>query len=203
MNSKLVEYARLLKAWPGLVSRAEAAEPLVSDCLVLLRHIEAHDKVADVGSGGGMPGIPLKIMLPRLDLTLIESDQSKAAFLVATVARLELSGVTVIAERAEIVARSPLRDAFDAVCCRALAGPAVAAELCLPLVRPGGRALLMTSGLAPTGSVARRLGGGEPVRVPAPSGLRERGSVVIVTKLEPTPDRFPRRPGIALKRPLS
>lgn len=201
MDSKLADYADLLASWPGLVARGEDAAALAQDSLVLLPHLEGVADLVDVGSGGGMPGLPLKLARPDLRLTLLEADHRKAAFLVHAAARLGVE-VRVLTERAEAAGRGPLRDSFDAACCRALAAPAAACELCLPLVRPGGRLLALTT-LGDRGwEAALSLGGGPAEVVPAPSGLRARGAVAIVPKLGPTPAAYPRRPGVPVRRPL-
>jgi 16S rRNA (guanine527-N7)-methyltransferase len=199
VNSKLSAYERLLGSWPGLSSRPDRA--LIEDCLVLLDHLGDAGSLIDVGSGGGMPGIPLKIARPALGVTLLEADQRKAAFLAHAAAELGLD-VVVVAERAESAAHGPLREAFDVACCRALAPMPVLAELCLPFVRPGGRLLAMKSGSDDVDAGFELLGGGEPATVPAPSAARERGTVVIVPKIRPTPAQYPRRPGVPSRRPL-
>ena len=199
MHSKLAAYAALLEAWPGLVGGP--ARPLVDDCLVLLDRLGDARTVVDVGSGGGMPGLPLKIARPDLQLTLVEADRRKAAFLVHAAARLELD-VQVVAERAETVGRGPLRESFDAAVCRALAPLPVLVELCLPLVRVGGRLLAMKGAVEPADEAIARVGGGPPSTFAAPSGARERGVVVVVPKVRPTPDAYPRRPGVPGRRPI-
>src|SRR6476659_4057078 len=98
-DSKLQELARLISEWPGLVSGSAA--DLVDDSLVLLDHLGDAKKLVDVGSGGGLPGLPLKIARPELEVTLVEADQDKAAFLVRACAALGLQGVEVLARRAE------------------------------------------------------------------------------------------------------
>src|SRR2546423_13509074 len=98
MDSKLASYARLLSSWSGLVSGP--AEPLVEDCLVLLDHVGAARSVVDVGSGGGMPGLPLAIARPHLRITLVEADRRKAAFLLHAAATLG-PDVQIVAERAD------------------------------------------------------------------------------------------------------
>ena len=201
MHSKLAAYARLLASWPGLV--AGPPEPLVEDCLVLLDHLGDARSLVDVGSGGGMPGLPLRIARPELRVTLVEADRRKAAFLVHAAARLELDGVQVVAERAEIAGHGPLRESFDAAACRALAAMPVLAELCLPLVRVGGRLLAMKGQVEKAGAAVAELGGGQPLVVPAPTAARERGIVVIVPKVAPTPAAYPRRPGLPGRRPIA
>src|SRR4029077_5587929 len=139
-DSMLVELAKLISEWPGLVAHTDIA--LIEDCLVLVPHLGRARKVVDVGSGGGLPGIPLKIARPDLELSLIEADQDKAAFLVHACAALGLDGVEVIARRAEEAGHDPrLRESFDLAVARALAPMPVLAELCLGLVRVGGRLL--------------------------------------------------------------
>jgi 16S rRNA (guanine527-N7)-methyltransferase len=199
MDSKLAGYARLLDSWPGLVSGPAA--PLVEDCLVLIEHLGDGRSLVDVGSGGGMPGLPLAIARPDLSVTLIETDRRKAAFLVHATATLGLR-VEVIADRAETVARGPLRESFDLAVCRALAQLPVLAELCLPLVRVGGRLLAMKGPLREAAGAIALLGGGPPELVPAPSAARDQGVVVVVPKVAPTPAAYPRRPGLPARRPL-
>src|ERR671925_2088030 len=93
-DSRYSELARMIEAWPGLVSGP--ARGLIDDCLVLLDHLGDAHTLVDVGSGGGLPGLPLKIARPDLDVTLVEADESKAAFLVQAAARLGLNGVQVV-----------------------------------------------------------------------------------------------------------
>ena len=177
---------------------AAAWERLILGSLVVL---EAHnfrgdESVADVGSGGGLPGIPLKLSLPGISLTLVESDQRKAEFLRDAVAALALERVRVEATRAEQLGQDRgHREAYDVVVTRASAKAPVAAEYCLPLVKPGGR-LLAVAREADWRAAARAVGqlGG---RV-----LGYRAGVVVVEKLRSTPAEFPRRVGVPGKRPL-
>jgi 16S rRNA (guanine527-N7)-methyltransferase len=177
---------------------AAAWEKLVVGSLLVL---DAHsfsgtERIADIGSGGGLPGIPLKLALPGIALTLVESDQKKAAFLRATVEAMGLQGVAVEARRAEELGREPRhRDGYDVVVTRAAAKAPVAAEYCLPLVRPGGVLL----------SLARWNDWREASRAVGQLGGRlagDRAGVVVVNKLKPTPAAFPRRVGVPGKRPL-
>jgi 16S rRNA (guanine527-N7)-methyltransferase len=204
IDSKLQELARLISEWPGLVSRP--AGELVADSLVLLDHLGKAEKVVDVGSGGGLPGLPLKIVLPGLSLTLVEADQAKAAFLVRACAALGLHDVEVVARRAEDVGRDPaFRETFDVAVARALAPMPVLVELCLPLVRVGGRLLAQkTEGEDVDGATrAVEIMGGRLDRVvAAPSAARSSGTVVIVDKVRPTPPAYPRRAGVPARKPL-
>src|SRR5579864_692209 len=203
-DSRLADLARLIDEWPGLVSGP--AGELVRDCLVLTGHLGSAHTLVDVGSGGGLPGLVLKIVRPDLAVTLVEADQSKAAFLVQASARLALAGVEVVARRAEEAARDPrYREKFDLATARALAAMPVLAELCLPFVRVGGRLLAQKTDREDVAAAARAielLGGSAPQIVAAPSAARSAGTIVIVTKLRPTPELYPRRPGVPARRPL-
>jgi len=194
----------MISEWPGLVSRP-AAE-LVDDSLVLLEHLGDARTVVDVGSGGGLPGLPLKIARPDLNLTLVEADQAKAAFIVRTCAALGLHGVEVLARRAEAVGRDPLyRETFDVAVARALAPMPVLAELCLPLVRVGGRLLAQkteSEDLAIAAHAIEILGGALRRVVAAPSAVRTAGTVVIIDKVRSTPSAYPRRPGVPARKAL-
>jgi 16S rRNA (guanine527-N7)-methyltransferase len=176
---------------------AEAAARHVLDALAGLAAVDAAPAgpLADVGSGGGLPGLVLAIMRPERAVHLIEATARKAAFIAEAAGDLGLA-VEVHPQRSEAVARGPLRDAFPCVVARALAPPPIAVELCLPLCRPGGR-LVLWSHEQPTAELAfaaDALAGA----VLAP----ESPGVLVVGKLAATPERFPRRPGMAAKRPL-
>jgi 16S rRNA (guanine527-N7)-methyltransferase len=203
-DSKLSALARMISEWPGLMAGPDLA--LIEDCLVLIDHLGDARKVVDVGSGAGLPGLPLKIERPELELTLIESDQAKAAFLVHACATLGLARVEVVAIRAEEAGHDPrLRETFDAAVARALAPMPVLVELCLPLVRVGGRLLAQkTEGedLSSARHAIKVMGGELLAIMPAPSAGRRVGTVVVIGKLRPTPAAYPRRPGVPARKPL-
>jgi 16S rRNA (guanine527-N7)-methyltransferase len=203
-DARLEALARLIESWPGLVS-APAAE-LIDDCLVLIDHLGDVRTVVEVGSGGGLPGLPLKIARPELRVTLIEADGRKAAFLVRACAELGLQGVEVLDRRAEDAGRDDRhREAFDAAVARAVAPLPVLVELCLPLVRVGGRLLAQKTEAEDLGRAARAielLGGAPPVVSRAPSEARRGGTVVSIDKVRPTPDAYPRRAGVPSRKPL-
>ena len=194
----------MIEAWPGLVS-GPAAE-LIDDSLVLLPFLDDASRLVDVGSGGGLPGLPLKLLRPDLQVTLIESDQDKAAFLIQAAARLRLRGVEVVNRPAEEAGQDArYREAFDVAVARALAPITVLAELCLPLVRVGGRLLAQKTEREDV-SVAHAafdlLGGMLEAVTTAPSELRSEGTIVVVRKVAPTPAIYPRRPGLPRRKPL-
>jgi 16S rRNA (guanine527-N7)-methyltransferase len=142
-----------------------------------------------VGSGGGSPGIPLAVALPDREVTLLEAERRKCEFL----ERWAPPNAHVVWGRAE---EQPLEQ-WGVALAKALAPPPVALEWCLPLVRTGGAAILWTGPSADLEAVARvaeLLGGGDP---------EEQEGLVVVPKLASTPAGFPRRPGVARKRPLA
>lgn len=197
---RLSQLARMIEAWPGLV--AGPAEGLVADSLVLLDHLGEARRLVDVGSGGGLPGLALKIARPDLEVTLVEADQAKAAFLVQAAAKLGLE-VEVVARRAEEAGHDArYRERFDVAVARALAAMPTLVELCLPLVRVGGRLLAQKTGNEQSAHAIETLGGRLASVIAAPSQVRDRGVIVIVEKVAPTPDAYPRRPGVPNRKPL-
>jgi 16S rRNA (guanine527-N7)-methyltransferase len=203
-DSKLDQLVGLIAAWPGLMARPDRA--LVDDGLVLLEYLGEARRVVDVGSGAGLPGIPIKIARPDLEMTLIEADQAKAAFLVHACAALGLEHVEVVARRAEEAGHDPrLREAFDIAVARALAPLPVLVELCLPLVRVGGRLLAQKTdaeAAAPAAHAIELLGGELSGVLAAPSAARSSGTVVVIDKVRPTPSVYPRRAGVPNRKPL-
>ncbi len=178
-------------------------------CSQALTGLPAGWTCIDIGAGAGFPGLPLKIAFPRMRLTVMESTGKKAAFLEHIVAELGLSGVDVFRGRAEEAGREPgLRESFDAALARAVATLPVLVEYALPLVRVGGLFVAQKgSELQEEVEAARgamKLLGGElaEVRSVDVPGLDAARHLVVVAKVAPTPDRYPRRPGIPAKRPL-
>jgi 16S rRNA (guanine527-N7)-methyltransferase len=185
------------------VPREQAYDRHVADALAGLHLVDATaGDIVDVGSGTGVPGLVLALVRPDRAVHLVESVQKKAAVLTAIATELGAHNVDVRAERAEDLGRGAGRDRFGLAVCRALAPPPVAVELCLPLIRPGGR-LVIWAGETDAGAIERaalEVGGALEAIDPAPG---DRRSFVVVAKTGPTPERFPRRPGMAAKRPLA
>ncbi len=162
----------------------------------------------DLGSGGGFPGLAIAVARPDERVLLVEAIQKKAAFLAETARALGLERVAVAAERAEDAARTR-RDSFDRATIRAVGTVALCLEYALPFVKPGGEAVLyrgpedavLEDGQARV--VSSLLGGGAPyTREHAlPSGEKRR--IIFVPKAGPTPPAYPRRTGVAAKRPLA
>jgi 16S rRNA (guanine527-N7)-methyltransferase len=197
----------LISSWPGLVGRADRA--LIDDSLVLLDFLPPGPlRVIDVGSGGGLPGLPLRLARPDLTLTLLEANRRKAAFLVQASATLGLADVEVVALRAEEAGHDPRhRETYDFALARALAAMPVLVELCLPFVAVGGRLLAMKTDAALEAESAlaaiERLGGRFHEIAAAASSARSLGQVVVIEKVRPTPPEYPRRPGVPERRPLA
>lgn len=166
-------------------------------------------KVIDVGAGAGFPGLPLKIVCPEIELTLLDSVGKKTRFLDHVVQKLGLAGVEVATGRAEEAARSTRhRERYDVVVSRAVAELAVLAELCLPFAKKGGRMVApkkgeMAAELQAGAAAISRLGGrmGERIALELP-GLLDLRYLIVVDKVAPTPSQYPRRPGVPAKKPL-
>ena len=191
----------------GFVGPQEADRLLtrhIVESAVLSHFIEPGDRVVDVGSGAGLPGLVLACLGWRVDL--VEVTEKRAAFLDSAIQRLGVDG-HVHNVRAEDAGRSELRESADVVLARALAAPGVALELCVPLARVGGRVLIPAtedpSREAALVRVASQLGGGSPIweELPVP-GVDPPRYVMMVDKVRPTTDAFPRRPGVPKRRPL-
>ncbi len=171
------------------------------------------ETLIDVGSGAGLPGIPLAIALPGVQVTLLDALGKRCAFLEETAARLGLANVTVVNARAEEAARGPLRDRFDASVSRAVAKLPMLCELCLPLLRPGGVFFAMKSRradeeLADAARAVKRLGAAQAGRFDyaLPPYPGEEGGVELTAflfrKETATPDAYPRSFAAIKKRPL-
>jgi 16S rRNA (guanine527-N7)-methyltransferase len=145
--------------------------------------------IVDVGSGGGVPGIPLAAALPEREVTLLEANGRKCDFL----REWAPPNATVVQGRAE----EQSTDRYGVAVAKALAPPAVAAEWCLPLVRPGGAAVLWIGPSVDESRVARVAG-----RLAA-EVAESRDGLLVLRKIGPTPEGFPRRTGVARKRPLA
>lgn len=195
MSDLLERWLEELLRTPGLTALRdpdEARRALLEDALRGVEVVRAiPGPIVDVGSGGGTPGIPLAVSLPDRQVTLLEAERRKCDFLRRF--ERELPNLRVVWGRAE----EQEVDTWAVAVAKALAPPPVAAEWCLPLVRPGGAAILWVGPSADAErvhAVALRLAA-EPA--PSPPGL------LVLRKTGPTPPGFPRRAGRARKRPLA
>jgi 16S rRNA (guanine527-N7)-methyltransferase len=176
--------------------------------LAAIRSPLTGERWVDLGSGAGLPGLPLAYAYPEAAFTLVDAQRRRLDWVAATAARLHLDNVTVVHARLEEYGHGPRREAFDAATARALGPLPVVAELGLPLLRVGGT-LLVPRG-RPTGAeleqataACRQLGGRVEDVVPNPSSPIDRvGFVVIMAKIAATSPRFPRRSGVPARTPL-
>jgi 16S rRNA (guanine527-N7)-methyltransferase len=177
-------------------------------CMLVMRNTPM-ERIIDVGTGAGFPGIPLKILNPTTQLTLVESVGKKADFCRHIVQMLGLEGVQVVQDRAEVVGQSRVhRQKYDWAIARAVAVLPVLAEFLLPLVRVGGAMLAMKGESAPAEAHAAQhaihlLGGRLRKLIPItlPSVVEQR-YLVVVDKVAATPDTYPRKVGAPAKSPL-
>jgi 16S rRNA (guanine527-N7)-methyltransferase len=180
---------------PGLTAigdPADARRALLDDALRGVSRVASfRGPIVDVGSGGGTPGIPLAAALPEREVTLLEAERRKCAFLERWTG--DLPNLRVVWGRAE---EQPVEQ-FGVAVAKALANPPVAAEWCLPLVLEGGAVVLWvgpSAGSEPVGRVAERVGG---------ELVEHADGFFVLRKTGPTPPGFPRRVGMAKKRPLA
>jgi 16S rRNA (guanine527-N7)-methyltransferase len=167
------------------------------------------DKLIDIGTGAGFPGIPLKILYPNLKLTLVESVGKKAMFCQHVIKLLGLEQVEVIQARAEDLGQDPQhRERYDWAVARAVAHLKVLGEYLIPLVKVGGSILAQKGESGPaeaqSAEEAMKLLGGKlkqliPVHLP---GVADDRYLVVVEKVAATPPKYPRKPGIPMKQPL-
>jgi len=165
--------------------------------------------ILDVGTGAGLPGIPLKIAIPGIKLTLVEATGKKTEFLNYILSVLSLKNVEVVTGRAEELAHNPdYRACFNTVVSRAVASLATLAELTLPFCPTGGTVIAPKKGdirkeIKEALKAIETLGGSlREVRLVELGDLIDDRYLVIIDKVSPTPDKYPRRPGIPEKRPL-
>ncbi len=185
----------------------EAWRKHILDSLTLLAILSegpGGSRIADVGAGGGAPGLPLAIVMPRAHFTLIEATGKKAAFLTEAATALELSNVVVVSDRAETLGQDhkQFRAQYDYVLARAVGRISVVAELTIPLTNVGGQVLLIKGAkadeeLAEAKQALHRLHTSCAGVIETPTG-----KIVVLEKLRETPRLYPRRPGEPKRSPL-
>lgn len=195
------------------VREADAAwRRLIIDSLTVLPgldELEPGSRVIDVGSGAGLPGMPVAIARPSLKVTLLESTGKKADFIRRAIDTLGLTNATVLQDRAETIGQSPEhREQYDACINRAVGPMNVLLEFALPLVSVGGRVLAMKGPkveeeLGEAGDALSLLGAGELAVIEAyPESFGNDLVIVSIIKEVATPDEYPRLPGVPKKQPL-
>ncbi len=214
----LLEYARILASYDraNVIGTRDLNGILLAhvlDSLSCFLHepLSRAGRLADIGSGGGLPGIPINIFRGDLPTTLVESTGKKARFLRHAVEGLELWGVWVANVRAEDLGRTRgQRGVYDVVTSRAVARLSVVAEYCVPLLAVGGSAIVMkgrlgaeelSEGIGAAGTLGAEVAEVMPVTMLPEVGAKER-NLVIITKVGETPQKYPRRSGTVVKKPL-
>lgn len=217
-QAQFARYAAELEAWNKsranltAITDVEAVEIrhfLDSLSLLSALDIPPGARLIDVGTGGGFPGVPLKIVRPDLRLTLLEATGKKIAFLQHLAGVLALADVQLLNARAEEAGQMPdQRERYDFVVARAVAHMPVLMEYLLPLARVGGLCVAMKgeSAARETAEAANalRILGGQvarivPIQLPAVAELHH---LVLIQKVAPTPRAYPRKPGAPAKKPL-
>lgn len=186
-----------------------AVKHIIDSLLAFDKRYFDYKHLADVGTGAGFPGIPLKIYCPSLKVTLIDSLAKRLKFLETVIETLELKDISCVHLRAEDAGSDPKhREKYDIVTARAVARLSVLAEYCLPLVKIGGRFIALKGSKyqeeVAVGQKALQILGGkiieaEPVKLP---GLDDGRVIVKILKVKNTPKAYPRKAGLPDKQPL-
>lgn len=208
---KMVHYYELLVAWNNKFNLTTLTEPEefiykhILDSLHPAHHLKTGTLV-DVGTGAGFPGLPLKLLLPQLQLTLVEASAKKVAFLEHCLATLAIEA-EIYRGRAEELGKSSRRERFNFATTRAVATLPVICEYCLPLLTLGGTLLALKgpggdAEVKAASGALNLLGGtvGDIFRYQLPNG--DKRSLILIKKIESTPTKYPRRSGMPAKRPL-
>jgi 16S rRNA (guanine527-N7)-methyltransferase len=174
-----------------------------------IKNVKKDLKLADIGTGAGLPGIPLKIVFQDINMTLIEATLKKVQFLEQLIAKLHLKNVEIIAGRVEAAAHDTrYREKFDIVVSRAIAPLPALAELMLPLCSIGGWCIVQKKGdinkeIEQSKKAITVMGGDlEEIKRVELEELNDDRWLLIIDKLLPTPPNYPRRPGMPEKRPI-
>lgn len=196
----------------NLVSRRSIDQEIdkhIEDSLIMVKQFDwTEKKVIDIGSGAGFPGLVMALACPRSEFTLLEADLKKSAFLAMVKEQLELNHVRVLRQRAEELGHDPgHRNMYDIGTARAVANMNILMEYGLPFLSKGG-SLLLWKGRnyreeINAANSALEILGGKIREIIAYNLMEERDRVIVVCeKVQDTPEKYPRRVGIPVKRPL-
>ncbi|MCD4686993.1 MAG: 16S rRNA (guanine(527)-N(7))-methyltransferase RsmG [Anaerolineae bacterium] len=217
MQHAFGHYADELLTWNESTNLTAITDPeaiemrhfLDSLSVILAVPFASGQRVIDVGTGAGFPGLPLRLVYPQIELTLLEATAKKASFLGHLAQSLKLDNIRILNQRAEEAGQdTDTREQFDIVLARAVAGMSVLMEYLLPLCKVGGCCVALKGESAAAevqqAEHALRILGGHvkkilPVELPR---VTETHHLVIVEKTAATPPKYPRRPGMPSKRPL-
>ena len=178
--------------------------PIISELIASGKTIS----VIDIGSGAGLPGLPLYILFPHINLSLVESNGKKVSFLKHICGRLGFDDVKILNERAELLAHKSIRETFDLIVARAVGNLTMLSEITLPFCVVGGKVVLhkgqdisteVEESLYSVGLMGGSVSNVEQGSFPE---LNLNGTIVVMDKIESSPAQYPRRPGMPHKKPL-
>lgn len=190
---------------PGVITKHFA------DSLTIAAHLPQNASLLDVGTGGGFPTLPLAVARPDLSITAIDSTAKKIAHVQSTSCKFGLDNVTALTGRAEDLAQTNMRESFDIVTARAVSELRILCEITLPFVKLGGRLVAMKGAsadreLEDARNSIQKLGGKlsafHRFNLIDQNGSKEERCIIIVDKIAPTPNNFPRQYAQILKKPL-
>lgn len=212
---QLFEYMKLLIEWNkriNLTAITDQKEIILKhfiDSLTINKYIEKNAKIIDVGTGAGFPGIPLKIVRPDIDITLVDSLNKRIKFLDYVIEEIKLKSIKTVHSRAEEIGRNELyREEYDVATSRAVANTAVLSEYLIPLIKEGGKCIYMKGPdiekeLSEGKKAINVLGGTifkiDEFNLPKTDINR---TMVIIKKEKKTPYKYPRKPGTPTKEPI-
>lgn len=216
-TDQFMQYLSLLLEWNEKMNLTAITDPVevvqkhFIDCISVLPHLDLQggETMIDVGTGAGFPGVPLKIANPALQVTLLDALQKRLTFLDTLTQSLELSDVILVHSRAEDGGQNPdLREQFDLCVSRAVANLAVLLEYCLPFVKVGGKLAALkgpdaAQEIEQAQNALQILGGKVTAVIPITIPQTDlQHQLVLVEKIAPTPQRYPRKAGKISKKPL-
>lgn len=213
--NQFYEYMNLLLEWNEKINLTAITDPNevilkhFIDSLTINKYIKENSTFADVGTGAGFPGIPLKILRPDLKITLVDSLNKRINFLNEVINKLNLVNIETLHSRIEDFGKDKkYRESFDFVTARAVANLAVLSEYLLPIAKVGGQCVCMKGSSVEeelsNGKNAIKVLGGKIKNIDEfvlPDSDMSR-NVIIIDKIKNTPNKYPRKAGIPVKEPL-
>lgn len=216
-KQQFIQYYDLLIEWnkvmnlTGITQWEEVLLKHFADSLAVVKVMDMSSisSLIDVGTGAGFPGLPIKIMFPHIQVTLLDSLNKRLNFLNEVIQKLGLEDITTVHGRAEDVARkAEHRDTYDMSVSRAVSNLASLTEYCLPYVKPGGCFISYKSGnveeeIKEAQKAIQTLGGRLTPPVTFTLGDTDISrSLIKVEKISPTPKKYPRKAGVPTKEPI-
>ena len=214
-QEKFYKYMNLLLEWNEKMNLTAITDPVevirkhFIDSLTILKYIKENDKIADIGTGAGFPGIPIKIANKNIDITLVDSLNKRVNFLNEVIKKIDLKAINAIHDRAEEFGKNKeYRENYDVAVSRAVARMTILVEYMLPTVKVGGTCICMKGPevqeeINEAKSAINILGGkiDEVFEFSLPDSDLKR-TIIVIKKVKNTPSKFPRKAGIPAKNPL-